>query len=172
MVKRLSGNGSESRLLGIDYGTRRIGLSYGDALGVAVPLPPATAPSEEQRLIQVRKLVVVRGITDLVIGIPCCKNGSPSAMAGTVEEFIIKLKNLCDGLPVHRIDEYLTTHQARRDAEKHQRSSSKTFRGRRKERLSGLLDSRAATLILQDYLNHQVHCPNHSAPSTSPHTNA
>jgi len=37
------------RCLGIDYGTRRIGLSYGDELGVATPLPALTEPDPAKR---------------------------------------------------------------------------------------------------------------------------
>ena len=37
------------RFLGIDYGSRRIGLAYGDELGIATPLPALTDAEPKQR---------------------------------------------------------------------------------------------------------------------------
>ena len=149
-------SGSESRrLLGIDYGIRRIGLSYGDALGVAVPLPPATAPSEEKRVLHISDLIAARRITDIVVGLPCRGDGSATDMTADVEAFVTLLEQRCK-VPIHRIDEYLTTHQARLDIQKVQGKQRKSLRAQRLERRSGLLDSRAATLILQDYLDRPI----------------
>jgi len=58
------------RCLGIDYGARRIGLSFGDDLGVATPLPALTQADPGQRWSGLLAVIAQRRITDLVIGYP------------------------------------------------------------------------------------------------------
>ena len=58
------------RCLGIDYGTRRIGLSYGDELGVATPLPALIEADPAKRRAALAGVVRERRVTDLVIGLP------------------------------------------------------------------------------------------------------
>ena len=66
-----------------------------------------------------------------------------NAKAKEVEAFAARLK-VDLGLPVHLVDETLTSHEAESTISKHRR---------REVRASGIVDSRAATLILQDFLN-------------------
>lgn len=58
------------RCLGIDYGTRRIGLSFGDELGVATPLPALTEADEARRWSALLEVARSRRVTDLVVGHP------------------------------------------------------------------------------------------------------
>ncbi|MGF1530183.1 MAG: Holliday junction resolvase RuvX [Puniceicoccaceae bacterium] len=134
-----------SRFLGIDYGEKRIGLSYGDELGIATPLPAAIAPKKVQRLEQIGRLITERRITDLVIGYPLNMNGSVGFKAQEVDAFITLLEKRF-ALPVHRIDERLTSKTA---------GQTMSLKELRKTRASGILDSRAATILLQDYLDAQ-----------------
>jgi putative Holliday junction resolvase len=130
------------RCLGIDYGEKRIGLSYGDALGVAVPLPALTAATAEKRQQALAALVRARNITDFVLGLPLNMDGSTGPKAKEAETFAAQLR--ADfGLPVHLVDERLTSYEAEETIPKSRR---------RAVRASGLIDSRAATLILQDFL--------------------
>jgi len=134
------------KCLGIDYGERRIGLSFGDNLGVALPLPALIEASVEQRLEGMADVVEKKGITDLVIGYPYNMDGSIGFKAQEVDRFIGKLETLFN-LPVHRIDERLTSEEA----------SKHLKRGRDDElRRSGKIDSMAACLILQDFLNQRI----------------
>lgn len=134
------------RFLGIDYGERRIGLSFGDELGVAVPLPAATEPDPASRLDHVVRVARERRATDLVVGYPYNMDGSAGFKAREVEVFIERLLERVS-LPVHRVDERLTTHAAmqhlprRRDDEL---------------RRSGRIDSMAACVLLQDFLNQRL----------------
>jgi len=139
------------RCIGIDYGERRIGVSYGDELGVATPLPAITDGEGEERLERLAKLIEERRATDIVIGYPYNMNGSIGFKAKEVDAFVEKLSVLSP-LPVHRIDERLTTQEAAQYLKK----------GRDDElRRSGKVDSMAATLILQDYLNQSVDMPDY-----------
>jgi putative Holliday junction resolvase len=73
-------------------------------------------------------------------------DGSVGFKAKEVDAFAAKLK-AAFGLPVHLIDETLTSSEA---------ESSIAKKDRRAVRDSGLIDSRAACLILQDYLNEKL----------------
>ena len=131
------------RCLGIDYGTKRVGLAHGDEIGVATPLPALVDADENARWQKLGALIKSRRITDLVLGYPYNMDGSIGFKAKEVDGFAAKLK-AAFGLPVHLVDETLTSNEA---------ESSIAKKDRRGLRDSGLIDSRAACLILQDYLN-------------------
>tara|TARA_B100000212_G_scaffold258396_1_gene198453 strand:- start:6938 stop:7402 length:465 start_codon:yes stop_codon:yes gene_type:complete len=137
------------RCIGIDFGERRLGLSYGDEIGVATPLEAAVEDQEAERIIHIVKIAKERRATDLVFGYPYNMDGSIGFKAREVDAFIDKLLRFIS-LPVHRIDERLTSNEA-----------SKGFSKGRDDvlRRSGKLDSVAATLILQDFLNQRIELP-------------
>lgn len=137
------------RCLGIDYGTRRLGLSYGDELGVATPLPALTDADEAQRWAALVAVVKQRRATDFVVGQPLNMDGTAGFKAKEVEAFAARLRAEF-GLPVHFIDERLTSYEAESTIAKSKR---------RDVRASGIIDSRAATIILQDFLNLQFPQP-------------
>jgi putative Holliday junction resolvase len=134
------------RCLGIDHGTRRVGLSYGDDIGVATPLPALVFADSAKQWEGIASVVKDRKITDLVIGHPLNMDGTSGPKAKKVEEFARKLQSVF-GLPVHLVDERLTSYEAESTIEPSKR---------RAVRKSGLIDSRAATLILQDFLNGRI----------------
>jgi putative Holliday junction resolvase len=132
------------RCLGIDYGEKRIGLAWGDELGVATPLPAATQSSEEQRLEHISRLLGERRVTDIIVGYPYNMDGSVGFKAREVDVFI-KLLEERFSLPVHRIDERLTSHRMESEL-------GLSGRKERELRKTGIVDSGAAALILQDWL--------------------
>ena len=131
------------RCIGIDYGTRRLGLAYGDELGVATPLPALVDADETKRWAGLGAMVKARRATDLVLGYPLNMDGTAGFKAKEVDAFAARLRAEF-ALPVHLVDETLTSHEAESTIAKHKR---------REVRASGIVDSRAATLILQDFLN-------------------
>lgn len=131
------------RCLGIDYGTRRVGLAQGDEIGVATPLPALIDADADARWRKLGDVIRQRRITDLVLGYPYNMDGSVGFKAKEVDAFAAKLQTEF-GLPVHLVDETLTSVEA---------ESSIAKKDRRGVRDSGLIDSRAACLILQDYLD-------------------
>jgi len=131
------------RCLGIDYGTKRVGLAHGDEIGVATPLPALVDADEAGRWEKLGEIIRQRRITDLVLGYPYNMDGSVGFKAKEVDAFAARLKAEF-GLPVHLVDETLTSSEA---------ESSIAKKDRRGVRHSGLIDSRAACLILQDYLD-------------------
>ncbi|MDX2187395.1 MAG: Holliday junction resolvase RuvX [Opitutaceae bacterium] len=137
------------RCLGIDYGHRRIGLSYGDDIGVATPLPALITAEESDRWSALLEVIRSKRVTDLVLGWPLNMDDSVGEKAKEVEAFAHRL-HAATGLPIHFIDERLTSYEA---------ESSIPKARRRDLRASGLVDSRAATLILQDFLETRLHLP-------------
>jgi putative Holliday junction resolvase len=137
------------RCLGIDYGTKRVGLAQGDEIGVATPLPALTDADEAARWQKLRELIRQRRFTDLVLGYPYNMDGTVGFKAKEVDAFAARLKAEF-GLPVHLVDETLTSAEA---------ESSIAKKDRRAVRGSGLIDSRAACLILQDWLDQQLPPP-------------
>ncbi len=130
------------RFLGIDYGSRRIGLSYGDDLGVATPLPALLEADAEKRWAALTAVITQRRITDLVIGYPLNMDDTVGFKAKEVDAFAARLRAQFK-LPIHLVDERLTSYEA----------ESTIPRSKRRDiRASGIIDSRAATLILQDLL--------------------
>lgn len=134
------------RCLGIDYGTKRVGLAHGDEVGVATPLPALIDADPAVRWAKLGEAIRQRRITDLVVGYPFNMDGTAGFKAKEVDGFVARLKTDF-GLPVHLIDETLTSYTA---------ESSIAKKDRRGVRDSGLIDSRAACLILQDFLDQQI----------------
>lgn len=131
------------RFLGLDYGARRIGLAYGDDLGVATPLPALTAADPGRRWAGLAAVVKERRVTAIVVGHPLNMDGSLGPKSAEVEEFARRVRSEF-GIPVHLVDERLTSHEA---------ESTIAPAKRRSVRATGIVDSRAATIILQDYLD-------------------
>jgi putative Holliday junction resolvase len=136
------------RFIGIDLGTRRIGLAYGDELGVATPLPALTQADAVGREAALRTIIRERRADEIVVGHPLNMDDTAGPKAKEAEAFAEKLRAEL-GLPVHLVDERLTSYEAESTVAKSKR---------RNVRASGIIDSRAATLILQDYLN-QIYPP-------------
>lgn len=137
------------RLLGIDYGSRRIGLSYGDEIGVATPLPALVDAEAEKRWKGLLEVIRQKRITDLVLGFPLNMDDSEGFKAKETEAFAKRLE-ATTGLPVHLVDERLTSYEA----------ESTIPKGKRRDvRASGLIDSRAAAIILQDFIEEHFTLP-------------
>lgn len=133
--------------LGVDYGQKRIGLSYSDEVGIALPLEAAVQDSESDRLLYIQDLIKKYRVQVIVLGYPYSMNGELNQKTKEVDAFLLKLKALTS-LPVYTVDERLTTHMALSYSKK-----KLNIKESIKERKSGILDSRAATIILQDFLD-------------------
>lgn len=134
---------SNQRFLGIDHGTRRVGLAYGDDIGVATPLPALASNDAGKRWADLAAVLKERRITDVVLGLPLNMDGSSGPKAKEVEAFAQKVHAEFK-LSVHLVDERLTSYEA---------ESTIPPSKRRAVRKTGLIDSRAATIILQDFFD-------------------
>jgi putative holliday junction resolvase len=139
--------------LGIDFGEKRIGLSFAGDISLAIPLPAACCKTERENINVILSIIQERKIHTLVIGYPYNMDGTIGVRAKAVDTFIEKLKKLT-GLLIHKTDERLTTRQVESDLETFRFKNKKSIQSRIRERASGKLDSRVATLLLQEYLDY------------------
>jgi len=133
------------RLLGIDYGRKRLGLALSDEGGIlASPLPARIrSRSEAEDIAFLGDLVRERRVERIVIGLPLNMDGSMGEMAEEALRFASSIEGAI-GIPIATIDERLTSVEAERAL-----IEGGISRRRRKD----LRDSLAAVLILQVYLD-------------------
>ncbi len=133
------------RVLGIDYGRRRIGLAVSDEEGIlASPFPTyVRGRSEKRDITALTSLIDKHRVTAVVVGLPLNMDGSRGEMAREAEEFADRIRQETE-LPVHLFDERLTSSEAERVL-----LEADLPRRRRKE----LRDSLSAVLILQGHLD-------------------
>jgi putative Holliday junction resolvase len=132
-----------SRVIGLDHGTRRIGVAVGDTeTGMAFPRKALRRRSRAADIARIGELVAGEGAELVVIGLPLNMDGSEGEQAGLARSFGEAIEST--GIEVVYVDERLSSWEAgERLAEA----------GRRPTRGSGELDSTAARVILQQYLD-------------------
>ena len=102
--------------LGIDFGAKRIGLAWADELSIALPVGAIPGVLQQKCWDAISKEISERKINEIVVGYPIHMDGQVGVRAREVDEFVKELKNRY-GLPVHRVDERLTSHAARAASE-------------------------------------------------------
>tara|TARA_R100000027_G_scaffold391_5_gene506 strand:+ start:1216 stop:1698 length:483 start_codon:yes stop_codon:yes gene_type:complete len=151
--------GERESWLGIDYGSKRIGLAHADEVRVPVPLAAAVDGNEDSRLDYIEKVIREKRVSELVLGYPARPDGSAGEMAKVVEGFRDRLVERCP-LPVHLIDERMSS----QDAGQHW-----NMKKARRKRKTGQLDSAAATLILREFLDSLGPLPSELLLEPDPH---
>ncbi len=132
------------RVLGIDFGERRIGLAISEESGGwALPLDAIERTTDRRAIYQLAALARSREVGMVVLGEPRLLDGQPSANAARIRRFGERLGKVC-GLPIRRIEETLTTVEAGERL----RQAGLTLRGQRQRR-----DSLAAQILLQEFLD-------------------
>ncbi len=145
--------------LGLDVGTRRIGIALSNALGIAQPLLTLerSQPRRDQR--SILRLARRHTCAGIVVGNPLHLSGDASRQTGRVHRFVDELKSLIleshnsesdhPALPVHLWDERLSTAEAHAAllAAGHDPADRDTRRHK--------VDQLAAAIILQGWLDAQ-----------------
>lgn len=137
------------RVLGIDFGAKRVGLALSDASGLLAS--PWKAVEGGKPLAAAARLAAVAadlareddGLAAIVVGLPRRLDGSDNDQTPIVRVFAAELARLA-GLPVMLQDERLSSHEA--DSRLAQRE--RDWRKRKAK-----IDAAAAAIILQDYLD-------------------
>lgn len=136
------------RILGVDYGERRLGFALSDpGQTIAMPLKVVTVANDIEAAQEVSDTCRETKADSLVIGVPLNMNGSEGSSATKVRRFIGQLKETL-GIPVQPWDERLTTRMVERML-----VGADVRRSRRKE----VRDKLAAQVILQGYLDWRGH---------------
>ncbi|MDB6123312.1 MAG: Holliday junction resolvase RuvX [Pedosphaera sp.] len=132
------------RVLGIDHGTKRIGLAISDEMGmIAQPLEFVLAEPFAQFLTRLKQIISEKQVELLLVGMPRNMDGSYGPAALKVQEFVAVLKDAV-AIPIKTWDERLTSAQANRFL-----IQADVRRDKRKEKV----DKTAAAILLQSYLD-------------------
>ena len=133
--------------MGLDYGSRRIGVAICDELGLtAQGVTTVTRKNREADLDALGEIIRRYSVEQIVIGYPLCLDGREGIQCEKINRFIRRLE-MRFALPVFRRDETLST----KEAEEHLRE-----RGVRREKRRGMVDRLAASIILQGFLDKQT----------------
>ena len=131
------------RCLGIDFGSSRIGIAVSDDLGMLAH-PLETIRNDSEFLSRLQQIVLQKGISRIVVGIPRNMDGSYGPAAEKAKLFLSQLKSEFAGVQLIGWDERLTTVEA-------QRLLHAAGRDVRKSR--PIIDQVAAQVLLQSYLD-------------------
>jgi len=133
------------RVLGIDYGDSRIGLAMSDPLKIiASPFKTIRNEGNEKCLQVFQSLIKEKDVEAIVVGFPIGLKGQETAQTKKVREFANLLYAL--KLPIHLEDERLSSVSAEKSMIQ---QNIKTGHNK------GLIDRRAAAIILQQFLDKQ-----------------
>ena len=134
------------RILGIDYGQRRIGISISDPLKIiAQPFNVLDQKKNIDIFYEIEKIIKNKNITTIVIGLPLNMKGEYSQQTKLTEEFINDLKEKF-AIPIHTIDERLTSKESTDILIK---KNIKTGHNK------NAIDITSAVIILQEFLDMQ-----------------
>lgn len=135
------------RWMGLDFGTKTVGVAISDELGItAQPIETITRKSNtklRKTLARIEQLVLEYHITEIVLGYPKNMNNSEGTRVEATKAFGEMLKKRV-GLPLILWDERLTT-----------KESERILIGTniRRENRKAYIDQMAAVLILQSYMD-------------------
>lgn len=140
-----------SRFLGIDYGTKRIGVAISDE-NHTLAFPKEIVENNSKALFRLEEIIKDENIKEIVVGESVDFSGKLNALSGRIEVFILELKEKFN-LPVHKQKEFLTSVEARKVSSSKKDFNPSQAHSKVKQIKSGRVDARAAALILQRYLD-------------------
>jgi len=134
------------RLLGLDFGTKRIGVALSDEMGwTAQGLTTIQRKGNQKDIEMIGRLVTEHQVEGIVLGLPLNMDGSEGKSAEAVRKFAGLLQERLQ-VAVHLWDERLTSWEAEGILKEAQVKPKK-----RKQ----VVDKLAASLILKSYLDAQ-----------------
>ena len=134
------------RILGVDYGDARVGISITDELCITAQGLETIFHNNNDKIVlkRIEEIVNFYKINTIVIGIPYNLDGSGSQRIEITEKFIHKLKCRLGKINIERIDERLTTVQA------HKTMNLLKIDKKKKRKI---VDTISAVYILETYIN-------------------
>jgi putative holliday junction resolvase len=136
---------SNARLLGLDLGTKTIGIAMAScSVGIATPLLTIQRSKFQRDVQELLQLAAREGITGLVLGLPFNMDGSEGPRAQSTRAFARNLQPH-NPPPILLWDERLSSSEA---------EDGMIAQGLSPARRAAQIDAAAAAIILQDALNH------------------
>jgi putative holliday junction resolvase len=140
-------NSAPKRLLGLDVGSRTIGMAVSDPLGItAQGLETIRRTNKRSDFARLNQIIRDYCVSEIVVGYPLRLSGAAGAQAEKVAGFAEQLRKRFK-LPVHLWDERLTSAEANRLL----RETEMSIRRR-----GEVVDRMAAVLILQAFMEHRA----------------
>jgi putative Holliday junction resolvase len=133
------------RILGVDFGRRKIGLALSDPLGLAHPLGTEKVSGLHHAVEIILSLIEEKEISEVVLGYPLKPDGTAGEMALEVEKLAELLRK--EGLSVVLLDERFSSERAKR---------SLHIMGKKTGKNKKDIDTMAAALLLQEYLDRKA----------------
>jgi putative Holliday junction resolvase len=133
-----------ARVVGVDVGTKRVGIAKSDPLRLFAQVEGTYAPSVA--LSELQRMEREDGIEVVVVGWPLTEDGGEGEATEMVDAFVEDLRAALDGVEVARRDERFTSEMAKDLL----RRAGVSQPGRYDK---GRVDAAAAAVILQDYLD-------------------
>ena len=131
------------RIVGIDPGTKRIGVAVSDETRLITrPLPAINRKSWKKLLSDIQAVIAEYDAAALVVGLPLNTDGCESSMSTEARNMAEKF-GLSLAIPVFLQDERVTSYEARKRLWE---------RGVKPEETKQFVDSEAAAIILTDFL--------------------
>lgn len=135
------------RYLGIDYGTKKVGLALSDTRG-SMAFPHMVVPQDVHLVASIKSLCVDKGVRSIALGDGRSASGAENELTQHIERFKIQLET--QGLEVHLVPEFGTSGAARSGmGEGEHRGTLQSKRAVVNEKH----DAQAAALILQRFLD-------------------
>lgn len=134
------------KFLGIDFGTKRIGLAVSDE-NASFAFPKEVISNDIKKIENISKLIKHEQIGEIVIGKSLDSNGDENIVSKNINDFILDLKKEFQ-IPIHEEKEFFTSMHAHGTRGKEANSARQTIF----KKVKGL-DAKAAALILQRYLD-------------------
>jgi len=139
------------RFLGIDYGTKRIGLALSDE-NHSLAFPKEVVVNDLNIFKTLEEILKKEKIAEIVIGESVDFTGALNALSARIEVFILELQERFK-LPIHKQKEFLTSVEARKSGNTKKTLNSSQAHSKLKDKKRGRVDASAAALILQRYLD-------------------
>lgn len=144
---RESTNAPPKRVLGLDVGSKRIGIAISDPLGItAQGLETLQRQNKRLDFERLTKLAQDYEVGEVVVGLPLRMSGAEGIQAEKMQVFAEELRRRLQ-IPVHLWDERLTSAEANRLL----RETDMSIRRR-----GQVVDQMAAVLILQSWMEHRA----------------
>ena len=151
-----------ARLMALDVGAVRIGVAVSSGLLASPYTTLRVSQDEEETFAAIQRLIEETGAESLVVGLPISLDGQIHMQGQRVQAFVARLLPYIT-IPYTFWDERLSTVEAQRlRSQQEESGAAKRQSGRRpaKRRRKGHeIDALAATVILQEYLDHLGHKP-------------
>ena len=139
------------KFLGIDYGTKRIGVAVSDDNGT-IAFPKEILLNDSNTFQKLGEIIEKENIGQIVIGESVDFSGKLNVLSARIEVFILEMEEKFK-LPVHKQKEFLTSVEARKSKDTKKSLSPSQAHRKIKQIKSGRIDASAAALILQRYLD-------------------